>query len=798
MAKGLTSGERFLQRIESLALSALPVRELTAASEAEKHHDGVMVALVPEDPDSLAVEGDGALPAEDLHITLCYLGKVQDLSNFDKSKILSDTRRVCDEIGHAFSTSADGVVVMGSNDEGVPATALLVQSDDIVKLYEALAEALNYKPSYPSFIPHMTSGYGTSVESAEERLGQQINFNNVIVKFGDDRHIIPLAAALTAAPRSANVIDRVIDSLGRLWDEALHPRDGEGRFIKKNGAVSGKLAVPSRDRKGVEMVDASRASVVGFHTFDNDVWVLAEITNPDGTTTQGFARATDVKAVAPVKARLDALYPIDDTGDAFINSSLERKRQLDLVLAHVTSEFGPNNDSEGARKFLESLGFWEKDLAYINGGNPDFLDGIRRVDRDLSDDELDEQEDIINDARSVKELRDRVHGLREDVDLGFSAEDAHVTPKQRLLQGDAPELETVEALKGGADPLSLSTSNLLGAMDESGRYKTVIPTAATGTSPIQWRVDTSDQTGVSVKLAGTGQSTTDRAFFVKQSVIGAELGNTDIVNEVTASLIAENVAEIVGADDNRLLKIPRAVFGDNPEWDGQNPPGTGDPFDLAATHKPGHVLSEHAGYLIPPDWSTTDAATEETAFWNDVRKLDEAAQADQYAGFYEDIGDVYGNSIIKMVLWDFVILNGDRNPSNAILAAPTDGSEGIAVPIDHGFSFDEPYNDGDALSSFEWFVKYDITKGWLNYVRGGLDLNNNVTEETLRKAVEDFSATYSSMSVEAIISKFRAMPGVTDAQVERVEDSLKGALDRITWMSQNIDAVLRAIIGKRA
>lgn len=795
MARRLTGRENFLRRIEGFALSALPIKELTAA--APEHYDGVMVALVPEDPGSLAVDGDGALPAEDLHVTLCYLGKVQDLSSFDKTKILADTRRVCDEIGHAFSTTVDGVVVMGSNDDGVPATALLVQSEDIVELYEAVSEALNFESKFPSFIPHMTAGYGVPAEVAGEKIGQQVAFNSVVVKFGDDRHIIPLAAAIVAAPRTANVIDRVIDSLGRLWDEALHPRDSEGRFIKKNGAVSGKLAVPTRDRKGVTMVDANRASVVGFHTFGEDVWVLAEITNPDGSTTQGFARATSVRSVAPVKARLDALYPIDDTGDAFINSSLERKRQLDLILAHINTEYGSSNDEYGAREFLDSLGLWEKDLDYLQGGDDaSYLGGLRKVERQLDDDEVDEQEDIINDARTVKELRDRVHGLKEGADLGVSAEDAHVVPKQRLLQGDAPEPEVVDALKEGADPLALSTNNLLGAMDESGRFNRISPEGDTGVSPIEWYVDPADPTGVSVKLAGVKQATSDRAYFVKQSVIGAELGNTDIVNEVTVSLIAENVAESAGDDDSHLLKIPRSVFGDNPEWDGTNPPGSGDPFAMEKTHQPGHVVSQHVGYLIPSDWNTTDIASEETSFRNDIRDLDEASQRDQTLAFYEDIGDVYGHEVAKMILLDFVILNGDRNPGNAILAASPDGTQSAVLPIDHGFAFDEPFAEGDSERTFEWFMNYQFTQAWRNYVQGGLRLDNNVTESSLRQTVEGFLDAHSNLSVEAILSKFRTMPGVSDQQVEQVEESLKGSVDRLNWMRNNIDAVLRALTGE--
>jgi 2'-5' RNA ligase len=794
VAKGLTDREKFLRRIESLALSTLPTRELTAASEAEKHHDGVMVALVPEDPDAIAVDADGALPAEDLHVTLCYLGKVQDLSSFDKSKILADTRSVCDEVGTAFSTSTDGVIIMGQNDEGVPATALLVQSEEIVNLYDALADALNYQPKYPSFIPHMTTGYGVPAEVAEEKVGQPVNFNKIIVKFGDDIHVVPLSTAITAAPRSANVIDRVIDSLGRLWDEALHPRDGDGRFIKKNGAVSGKLAVPTRDRKSVTMVDANRASVVGFHTFGDEVWVLAEITDDDGTTSQGFARATTVRSVAPVKARLDALYPIDERGDAFINSSLERKRQLDLLLSYITTEYGPSSDEDGAREFIDSLGLWQKDLDYIHGGSDDtkHLGGIRRIYHELSDDEMDEAEDIIADARSAKTLRERVHGLKEDRDLGFSAEDSHVAPKQQLLQGATPDPEVIAALKSGADPLSIHTTNLLGAMGETARFKELVPKSETGISPISWLLDPSDKTEHDVGLAGTGTSTTDRTYFVKTSVIGAEFGNTDIVREVLASLIHDQIKESSG-DDARLLPIPKAVFGDNPEWDGDDVQNKGAFY----THQPGHVVMQHASYLAPADWDTTDAFTETVALRNDIRNLDAVAQADQTAAHNEDMGNLYGNNVAKMVLWDFAILNGDRNPGNALLVSSPDGSDGRVLPIDHGFAFDDdPDAQGDAQTTFEWFTQYQLTQAWIEYVIGGLALNDRVSEASLRQVISDFSDVYGQIDGEEIIARFRAIPGVTAKQIEEVETWIAGLVDRISWIINNGDAVYNGITSR--
>lgn len=411
MAEGLADREEYLRRSELLALSALPIVELPVVAAAPTHHDGVMVALVPDNPDQLAVEHAEALPADDLHITLCYLGKSQNLSNADKSKILAKANNVFNTVGHAFSASADGVVVMGQNDDGVPATALLVQSDDIVALYDAVASALDFRSKFPSFIPHMTLGYGVPVEDVEDKIGTPISFSNAIVKFGDDVHVAPLmTTAVTAATDNSNIIERVSNSLSQPWTEALHPRDTAGKFVKKNGAVSGKLAVPSPNGKGVQMVDAYRAPVVGFHTFDNEVWVLAEITNPDGTTTKGFAKSMDIRAVAPVKARLDALYPVEEDG-ATASAYLERCRQLDLLLCYMSTAFGPTNNAEAARSFAASLALSDQDMAYINK----YLHDMRRMGARLTPEEQEEQAEIISDARNIKTMMDRSRGLEASV-----------------------------------------------------------------------------------------------------------------------------------------------------------------------------------------------------------------------------------------------------------------------------------------------------------------------------------------------------------------------------------------------
>jgi hypothetical protein len=223
-----------------------------------------------------------------------------------------------------------------------------------------------------------------------------------------------------------------------------------------------------------------------------------------------------------------------------------------------------------------------------------------------------------------------------------------------------------------------------------------------------------------------------------------------------------------------------------------------------SSHQAAHVVSEHAGDHIPEDWVSTYVAAEETRLQNDIRGLDDAGKADAIGAFHEDMGDIYGNDAARLLLWDFAILNGDRNAGNAILSFPPGGGEGKVTPIDHGSSFDPPGPiddfDGDPTdteSTFEWFMNYNLTRGWLNYILGGLDLGGNVSEATLRSILEDFLDSYGRLDKDAILDAFRSMPGVTDKQIERVDISLDGVIDRITWMRDNKETVYKRLTERR-
>lgn len=100
------------------------------------------------------------------------------------------------------------------------------------------------------------------------------------------------------------------------WDEALHPRGRDGKFIEKFGFVRGlfnwlKDAGDSADpRASGTKAEAARAKIVGFST-DNggsvdNPWVKVEYDGPDKKLQGlvGYARANEVSSVADLKAKL--------------------------------------------------------------------------------------------------------------------------------------------------------------------------------------------------------------------------------------------------------------------------------------------------------------------------------------------------------------------------------------------------------------------------------------------------------------------------------------------------------------
>jgi len=153
------------------------------------------------------------------------------------------------------------------------------------------------------------------------------------------------------------------------WDEALHPRGRDGRFIEKFGFLSGsfnwKPSSGDSDNPlgGGTSKKVSRAKVVGFSSGNgasaDDPWVKVEYEGPDPELQGqvGFARASEVSQAAGTKARLDA--PEGQSNDADREAQMEalraRVHEIDQEIAKIDS--GEALRERMADRDLEEAGF---------------------------------------------------------------------------------------------------------------------------------------------------------------------------------------------------------------------------------------------------------------------------------------------------------------------------------------------------------------------------------------------------------------------------------------------------------
>jgi hypothetical protein len=188
---------------------------LTAAADGS-HTSGAMVALLPtaEDAERLAI--DGGESADQLHLTLYYLGKGADFAEDARQAVVAAVTDVLPHYtdrplkGRAFGAAhwnGDGPepcwVWSVGDDPETPRMLGMVHGAICMALEEGLAEVEH--PDLPDqhtpWVPHVAAAYSPDLDliiELEERLGP-IVFDRVRVAFAGDYTDIPLGGGVTAA-----------------------------------------------------------------------------------------------------------------------------------------------------------------------------------------------------------------------------------------------------------------------------------------------------------------------------------------------------------------------------------------------------------------------------------------------------------------------------------------------------------------------------------------------------------------------------------------------------------------------
>jgi 2'-5' RNA ligase len=175
-----------------------------ARFEDGPENTGVMVALYPELEDAEKIAVRGGLRPEDLHITLAYLGNIDDDAGQGADitlggamdAIMAATQAAA-SVHQALAGTVGGIGKFPDTGDGVPVWAPV----DVVGLgalresvVTALSEAgLPVKTDH-GFTPHMTLGYNLDMSLIPAVEDVSVSFHKVAVVVGDARADIPLGA----------------------------------------------------------------------------------------------------------------------------------------------------------------------------------------------------------------------------------------------------------------------------------------------------------------------------------------------------------------------------------------------------------------------------------------------------------------------------------------------------------------------------------------------------------------------------------------------------------------------------
>ena len=183
---------------------------LTAAADGS-HMQGAMIALMPtpEDAARLAIEGGEA--ADQLHLTLRYLGKGADFDEESRAAIVDSVRTLAEGVPPITSKIFGAAHWNGNGDE--PSWVWSVGDDpehgQSLEAAQGVAEEallmapmdVELPPPHTPWVAHICGAYSDELDliiPMEEQLGP-VTFDRIRVAFAGDHTDIPLGGSVTAA-----------------------------------------------------------------------------------------------------------------------------------------------------------------------------------------------------------------------------------------------------------------------------------------------------------------------------------------------------------------------------------------------------------------------------------------------------------------------------------------------------------------------------------------------------------------------------------------------------------------------
>jgi hypothetical protein len=317
--------------------------------------------------------------------------------------------------------------------------------------------------------------------------------------------------------------------------------------------------------------------------------------------------------------------------------------------------------------------------------------------------------------------------------------------------------EASRAIASGADPMMIVTDDLEQVMRSAG-YDFALNGDA-GISDNFWAI--SNQTGPFPLTVRDGnlprgqksRKVDGKVYMVKHSSGSSMLPN-DVLNEVMASALSEDLQDRLGRDAPGLLYHPRVALASAPKGLGARAGGA--------------IIMDHAAYGFPEGYEINDGL----GFVGD-ELFDGGASED----------------IIGLGLYDYLINNTrDRHRKNQMFAKDPVTGNIRAVIIDNGFGFGA--SGSPERLGFKEYSQTDRPNALLRRAQA-----RAMGRERVAAAVQQFVDSYKQMDVNATMDRIRVLfPSMSPEQEAYALQHLTIAKNRVDSMSTNIDAIIDAIM----
>lgn len=248
--QGYTEEEAYSLLAGLDSTSSTAVMPMVAAVDSDgEEHTGAMIALVPSDADIERLVVEDGEPADQLHLTLMFLGEAADISENARQQIIDAISRYAEApvTAEGFSVNvfnpkaSNSCIVLGVGNDAGDLEAL---HSNIASSIGGLA-GLKIPDQHTPWVPHITLAYTDEFDGVEEmatRTGP-ITFDKIRVAFGGENHDIPLGESMTASAEQPveEFAERDVNAPGGGHDLRNYWTKGEGA-VKIGWGTDGSFA----------------------------------------------------------------------------------------------------------------------------------------------------------------------------------------------------------------------------------------------------------------------------------------------------------------------------------------------------------------------------------------------------------------------------------------------------------------------------------------------------------------------------------------------------------------------------